>query len=185
MEIKKEKFYRDFVERTKKELDKYEGDQEFTMLLNSTFGLLLVPYESQDSGKSLSAIWDKSPKAVFGNDLFKLTVFEPINRWDKSAQKYIYYNKTLGNLLRKLRNGLAHAHLEPVNDGNGNWVAVKIWNCRQVKKEEAGKLSLTRCDNTGDQIEVKDLEIEFTWKQLYEFASRISDEHLKYYNKIR
>lgn len=99
-------------------------------------------------------------------------------------------------MLRRLRNGLAHAHLDPVNK-EGQWDSVKIWNwapLKGVKKGEkaevTGKLKELNIvyrdtGDQGDQIEVKDLEIEFTWKQLYEFASRIADEHLKHYNQIR
>lgn len=53
MEIKKEDFYREFVKRTKEELEKYKGDREFTMLLNFTLGLLLVPFEKRKSENAL------------------------------------------------------------------------------------------------------------------------------------
>jgi len=87
---------------------------------------------------------------------------------------------------------LAHAHLEPKNE-NGAWNAIKIWNWTEIKKvknddkstvkEKLNQLGLTYRNRTNASIEVKDLEIKFTWEQLYNFASRIADEHLKYYEQ--
>ena len=180
-------FYRDFVERTKYELCRYEGEYEFTMLLNLAFGLLLVPFETQKSETTLSLIWDKSPEEVFDDEAYTLTTFEPIHRWRSGG--FEYYDKTVGNLLRKLRHGLAHAHLEPVSR-DGNWHAVKIWNCFETWTEEkALQLNLVRCASNDERdgtqsTKVIDFKIELTWEQLRKFAIRIADEHLKYYDQV-
>lgn len=39
-------FYRQFVTRTQKELRTYNGEHEFTNLINLTFGLIIIPYEA-------------------------------------------------------------------------------------------------------------------------------------------
>ncbi len=71
-----------------------------------------------------------------------------------------YYPKTLKVLLNKIRNGLAHQHIEPINE-NGNFVGVIIRNYFDDAKVH------------------KDLEVYFSQQELKEFALFIADEYLK------
>ena len=71
-----------------------------------------------------------------------------------------YYPKTMKVLLQKIRNGLAHQKIEPINHG-GKFAGVIIrnyFNDAQIRK---------------------DLEVYFSQQELKDFALFIADEYLK------
>jgi hypothetical protein len=176
-------FYRDFVRRTKEDLDKYSGSYEFTALINASFGLLLVPYEGQREGATLQRIWDKDLNEVFGlSPPFQLLHFEPIRGRKGSSGEIEYESKCFGALFRKLRNGFAHSNIQPINEAQ-EWVGIKVWNCFPVRRSDPEASTFPRCRSAGSAIIVKDVEIGFSWEQLHKFASIVAEEHLAHFEQ--
>jgi len=66
-------------------------------------------------------------------------------------------NLKLSALLKKIRNGIAHQNMEPINN-KGKWVGVKIWN-----------------DNQG----MKDFEIQFSIDELKEFSLFLAKRYIE------
>lgn len=89
-----EHFEYDFIERTKANLENYEGDYEVTQMLNSAVGLIMIP--QQCLSKQLPNI-DIDDSGVFG-----------IYKKDISRSNGGY---SIKNILRHLRNGIAHGHI--------------------------------------------------------------------------
>lgn len=148
MEIKK--FELQFVERTRDILLKYNGKYSFSNLLNCTLGLIILPYENISSME----IWQKKLNEIDSLPKFDLIKFKPIKSIKKD--KEIYFPSTLEIFLKKLRNGLAHQNINPINF-EGNLIGVKILN---------------------KHINEVDLEVNFTESQLKEFSLFISDLYL-------
>jgi hypothetical protein len=155
MEI--QKFNIEFVQRTKDILISYKGDYEFSNLINCTPGLLILPYQIiQDNP---SSYWLKPISQVSNTSNLNIFKFEPIRRVDNN--KITYYPKNLKVLLQKIRNGLAHQHIEPIND-SGILKSIKIRNYFEYKG--------------GNRI--MDLEIQFTEQELRSFSLYIADAYL-------
>lgn len=155
MEIKK--FEIEFVQRTKDLLIDYQGPWDMSNLINCTLGLIILPYETI-KGKSSLSFWDTELDKIPDLPPFRLLIFEPIKSIKKS--RIIYYPKTLKVLLQKIRNGLAHQRIEPVNQ-NGKFAGVIIRNY------------------FDDAQTHQDLEIQFSQHQLKDFALFVADEYLK------
>lgn len=144
------KFSIEFVERTRILLTDYKGDYTFSNLINCTLGLILLPYENISN----ISLWDKSIKAVEELPEFDLKKFEPIKKIAKG--KAIYYPKTFKILLKKIRNGIAHQNILPINQ-DGTFSGIKIYNLFQ---------------------NITDMEIMFSELQLKNFALYISGIYL-------
>ncbi|MCH7770646.1 MAG: hypothetical protein IIA49_06470 [Bacteroidetes bacterium] len=145
------KFNKEFVERTINILNSYKGKFEFSNLLNCTLGLIILPYENMGS----SSYWKSEIVRLEDIPSFTIKLFEPIKKMKKG--RIIRYPKTIGVLLRKIRNGLAHQNIKPINKNN-EFVGIKIFNKYKNKL---------------------DLDIEFTREELYNFAIYISNKYLK------
>jgi len=92
---------------------------------------------------------------ILGLPPFDLKLFNPLKfDFDKSI---VEDHKTLNVLLQKIRNGLAHQHISPVNHG-GEFDYINIWN------EFEG---------------ITDLRIGFSQIQLMNFAMFIANEYLR------
>lgn len=153
MEI--EKFNIKFVERTKEILESYKGAHEVSNLLNCTLGLIILPYEQIKEKQN--SFWDTELLTISNLPSFGIHKFEPIQSIRKENIKY--YPKTLKVFLQKIRNGLAHQNIQPVNE-NETFKGVIISNYfDKAKKHE-------------------DLKVEFGRDQLKEFALFIANEYL-------
>jgi hypothetical protein len=86
--------------------------------------LIILPNERAQNDSP--ALWNKEIKdlAIFSD--LQIKVFNPIKGKDKN-RNIIYYDKTLKYFLKKLRNGIAHQNIEPINEG-GQFVGVNIYN---------------------------------------------------------
>ncbi len=157
MEI--QKFEIQFVERTRELLLRYQGPYDMSNLLNCTLGLIILPYETM-RGRPLLPFWDEELNKVPNLPPFTLTTFEPIREIDKKSKKIKYYRKTLKVLLQKIRNGLAHQEIEPVNR-HGKFDGVIIRNYY------------------GETRRHMDLQIQFSQHELQAFALFIADQYLK------
>ncbi len=139
-----------FVERKKEILLHYDGEYPFSNLLNCSLGLLILPYENISS----TNIWQKELNEIDSLPKFELIKFNPIQKVKKN--NIIYFPKTLEIFLRKLRNGLAHQNIVPINS-EGNFTSIKIFNIY------------------GNEI---DFDVIFTEIQLKDFALFISNLYL-------
>lgn len=157
VEIKK--FEVEFVERTKRLLLDYQGPYDMSNLLNCTLGLIILPYETM-KGRPILPFWDVDITNVPNLPPFAFATFNPIQAIDKKSGRIRYYRKTLKVLLQKIRNGLAHQHVEPVNR-NGKFDGVIIRNY------------------FAEPQRYMDLEIHFSQQELKDFALFIADEYLR------
>lgn len=153
MEIKK--FEIDFVRRTK-DLLKYNGPWDMTNLINCTLGLIILPYENIQENPP--PFWNTELDKITNLPSFELLRFEPIK--EIKGPEFKYYPKTLKVLLQKIRHGLAHQNIEPINE-NGQFTGVIIKNYYP--------------SNSGNL----DLEVHFSQQELKNFALFIADEYLK------
>lgn len=156
-------FEHDFVERTinnlkwidtKNSIDKTNKDStifyEFTNLINQCLGLILLPSQ-------------------FSNDAFlkcfpqELKIYEV----DYSIVKKLKSDepKILSNVLRHIRNGIAHGHIQQVIDGSDDITDVKIWDVDQNIENPTEKDAHTI--------------IEFRVEELKLFAINVAKEYCK------
>lgn len=147
---------------------KYRGRFGVTNLLNSTLGLIILPYE-----RGIKGVSKNMQPAPWGTDIIKITdlprfsihYFEPIETKRGGIQ---FSPKTLATLLEKIRHGLAHQHIFPMN-ADGQIKSVIIENY---------------FDNQDKVNNNPDLRVEFSPEELEEFAVYIADEYLKLYFQI-
>jgi HEPN pEK499 p136 len=153
----------DFVQRTMANVTRYRGKFEFTNLLNCTLGLIILPYEKGIKGIQQQPFWSTNLDEIPNRPTFQIHRFEPIKS-ERDGNR-IYYGKTLEVLLRKIRNGLAHQNVQPLNQ-NGQFECVEIKNY------------FTKDHQKRDD---PDLHIRFSEKELEDFALFIANEYLKLY----
>lgn len=156
-------FEHDFVERTinnlkwidtKNSIDKTNKDStifyEFTNLINQCLGLILLP--SQFSNDAFLKCFPQELKIYEVDDSIvkKLKSDEP---------------KILSNVLRHIRNGIAHGHIQQVIDGSDDITDVKIWDVDQNIENPTEKDAHTI--------------IEFRVEELKLFAINVAKEYCK------
>uniref|UniRef100_A0A7V3KNL1 pEK499-p136 HEPN domain-containing protein n=1 Tax=candidate division WOR-3 bacterium TaxID=2052148 RepID=A0A7V3KNL1_UNCW3 len=149
-------FELEFVQRTKETLQNYQGEYKLSNAINCTLGLIILPNEIINNIQD--PFWDTLISDIEQLAFLQINQFEPIHRITNGNIEY--YPKTLKILLKKIRNGLAHQNIEPVNN-NGFFSGVIIRNYY------------------GGGNNRPDLEIEFNRNQLERFALFIADEYLK------
>lgn len=164
----------DIVQRTKKMLEDHfeyfvKNDMEVTFLINCLLGLIIAVSENNklinDFKQVINAdknFYNIIPKKVgflmdeeiqSDVDLFKSTkkrFYKNIGHWDdlKSKSKIWF--------IEKLRNSIAHQHIEPINR-SGRWKGVKMWN---------------------EYNNVRNFQIEYTILELKSFALSLADSFL-------
>ena len=147
-------FELDFVERTMHNLQEIEelskNIYEFTNLLNQCYGLLIVPGEFAKRRGLISNM--NKHLDYYG---FKK---EQSLRFD--ADKL-----TISNLLRHLRNGLAHGRIEVLDYDNGTIAGIKIWDTYSNKK-----IVLNKDIHTI---------IVFSVEELRTFAIKVAEEYCR------
>ena len=153
----------DFVRRTMANLARYRDKFEFTNLLNCTLGLIILPYEKAMKGTQPQSPWSTNLDVLSNLPSFQILRFKPLQKGRKGKPKDC--KKNLKILLQKIRNGLAHQNVQPVNQ-NGQFEGVVIKNYFP--------------DNQG----VLDTHLQFSKKELNDFALFIANEYLKLYFKI-
>lgn len=155
----------EFVERTQRIIENYKGNYDFTLLLNCTLGLIILPLEvnRKQHLKFLNERLENIDviKSILKRD--KEYVFNP-TWFNKKAGQYETGSKTLLTFLIKIRNGLAHfANSEPINE-NGRWTEIKLkdvnkFNDDNIELEltisEESLLDLTRYLSNAYLDEVK------------------------------
>lgn len=156
-------FEHDFVERTinnlkwidtKNSIDKTNKGStifyEFTNLINQCLGLILLPSQFSDK------IFLKN----FPQELSYYGVGDHIVNKIKDNKQ-----KTLSNVMRHIRNGIAHGHIQQVIDGSDDITDVKIWDVDQNIENPTEKDAHTI--------------IEFRVEELKTFAIKVAKEYCR------
>lgn len=140
----------DFVRRTIDILENYNGEYSFSNLINCTLGLIILPYEKRRELPTFS----KNISEIASIPCFAILDFNPIKKIKKNSISY--YPRTFRVFLQKIRNGLAHQNICPINS-EGILQKIQITN------------------KYGTHI---DLKVEFTEGELKEFALFVSELYL-------
>lgn len=156
-------FEHDFIERTinnlkwidtKNSIDKTNKDStifyEFTNLINQCLGLILLP--SQFSNSTFLA--------NFTQELTHYGVGDNIVNKIKGNK-----DKTLSNILRHLRNGIAHGHIQQYSANNHDITDVRIL--------DADKGVVITSDDDAHTI------IELNIEELRTFAIKVAEEYCR------
>lgn len=146
-------FQVDFVKRSIDILNKYEGEYPFSNLLNCTLGLLILPFEKGNN----VVVWNQSISDVEVLKNIVIAKFEPLGKDKKNNNRTVALPKTLNNFLWKMRNGLAHQNVLPIN-ADKKFLKVQI---------------------TNKFYDKTDLDVTFTREQLRDFALFIANTYLK------
>jgi hypothetical protein len=121
-----EPFIKCFVERTKNNLEQYRGEFEITNLINSLLGLLVFPAQKY---------FPKDAKKKYKQQVEKL-----LNEYGVSLDTLPHNTKNhqieLYDYIRKLRNGIAHAHIEPISIHGSDIDQLKVWNLNDSGNED-------------------------------------------------
>ena len=149
-------YEREFVERTRQILKTYKGKYKLSNAINCTLGLIVLPNEMLYAFPN--PIWDTPIADIVDLAYLRIRMFEPIQKKKKNVP--VHFPKTLKTLLKKIRNGLAHQNIEPVNNAHGLFTGIIV---RNYFSEGAVDL---------------DLEIEFNRKELEHFALFIAGKYL-------
>ena len=133
----------DFVKRTKANLSDYSGDFEVTNLINSCLGLIIIPKQR---------ISDRIPTYEFTeqNCDFGITLKNICFEQNK--------NYELSNILRHIRNGLAHGRIEQKSK-NGEIAGLRIYD---------------KNNNSGENF-----SIEFSVEEFKRFAISVSNKFIE------
>ncbi len=157
-----EEVVRDFALRTRKNLEAIEALQsldagvfEVTQLINSMLGLLVFP--QQEYVESIP----KTPLEELRRDGW------PIPRVTGEFQQVTDLNQ----LVRYLRNAVAHFNIVFIGDGENNIKVLRVWNMAPVRNENGKMLR----GQDGKIVEEKNWEAELTVHQLRGIATRFID----------
>jgi hypothetical protein len=160
-----EEVVRDFALRTRKNLEALEAlhernDEVFevTQLINSMLGLLVFP--QQEYVESIP----KTPLKDLLQDGW------PIPRVTGNFQQVTDLNQ----LIRYLRNAVAHFNIKFIGDGKdgeNNIKVLRVWNMAPVRDKQ-GKIER---NDEGKIIEEKNWEADLTVTQLRSIANRFID----------
>ena len=138
-----------FVKRTLENIENYNGEYTFTMLVNSLLGLIILPNEYNIKGlrnykfdflnQSVTTFTELLP--IIKNDIHKFSddsgkeIMIDKFLW-LSAAKNKKKNKDikLSEFLRRLRNGIAHFGIIPTKD-NDVWKGIIIRNYTSRNKQ--------------------------------------------------
>ena len=153
-----ELYEKEFVERTRHILKRYRGKYKLSNAINCTLGLIVLPNEM--IRRSQNPIWDTPINEIVELAHLRIRMFEPIQ--NKRRGVVSYYPKTLRIFLKKIRNGLAHQNIEPVNRSR-SFIGIKV---RNYFTDNAGNADL-------------DLEIELNREELEMFGLFIAEKYLE------
>jgi hypothetical protein len=143
MEISSTKFDKEFIDRTYALILQYDGDKEFTLLINCLLGLIIFPIERYKKlnldflDHNLSDINAINSCIINSNNF----VFNPTH-YDLKSKQFVCSKKSLYIFFTKIRNCLAHfGSVEPINE-NGKWKGITIIDINKNNNNNI-ELSLT------------------------------------------
>lgn len=169
----KDYFVKDFYQRTLQIVNSYNGEYDVALLINAMVGLLIVPREAYFKKNNI-------PDCFTSPDLLeKIRNCVKANRLDGKEQE-----KTLKEIVRHLRNAVAHGHLtikgeKPVIENDH----VEIYSVKFVDKYKFYDEKSKKYHRTNFKAEIPvDLLKEF----LINFATNVCNEsNAKKVNKKR
>ena len=150
-----EDFGTEFVQRTRYLLAEYQGEYKLSNALNCMLGLIVLPNEMLEYSRN--EIWDTQIVDIEELNSLHIHFFEPIR--SKRRHDVEYSPKTFRVLLKKMRNGIAHQNISPVNTDQ-LFTGVKIKNFFSAGRRDM------------------DLEIEFDRRGLERFALFVAEKYL-------
>ena len=151
-----ENFDVSFIERTSENLKNYEGEYEFTMLLNSLLGLIIVPREQQFRRYMKFNSFQKKIKdveilkSVLSKGNVKLykgkkEVEQHKFYWLSDSNNEISFNEiTVAELMTRMRHSIAHFGIIPVAkpEDKTEWCGVILQNFRPNNRTKNFELYL-------------------------------------------
>lgn len=102
----------DFIDRTLKLIEEYNGEYDVTLLINCCLGLLVLPKEKHFKSIPDKNIPDTGP--LWG--LSRKSVSVNCRHCDYA----------LSNVIRKIRNGICHFNIKTLPDGSGKIKKIEI-----------------------------------------------------------
>jgi len=161
--IDNEKFDVEFIQRTLDNLDSNSGAKyEVTMLLNCLVGLIIIPAEAY-----LKKNYNFLNKPIAGvlevSQLMENQYFQPTSSRHKGG---VYKPKqlTLANLIRSIRNSVAHNHIYCLPE-DGKWRMVRVCDINENNRQD-GKPHL-------------ELEVVWSIDQLKRFCRFVAERYLE------
>ena len=164
------------IERTKENLDNSSYANDFTQLLNSLFGLIILPNQMQIQGKRDFAFFDTKisdyDKLEFLLKDTEYTIldekkggkFEEI-KIRKLIHKHTHLNNIkISEFIERMRNAVAHNGIRPTKDGN-NWGGIII---RSYNKDK-------HIFKWGDNY---DFQLFLTQSELKEICNFLTNKYL-------
>ncbi|MBT2558846.1 hypothetical protein J7E24_13705 [Hymenobacter sp. ISL-91] len=169
----------DIVERTQtllNEVNSIGSEYEVTFLINCLLGILIAAneFDSRKGKRIGNKVFSQPILDIIPSTLTFFDRKEAIDRVTLGCSNISWLNLSkkdlsivtkesrynLGWFLGKIRNSIAHQHIEAINT-EGRWSAVKLWNEPQ----------------TG----IVDFEVEFSTINLKKLALLVADIYLKTY----
>ena len=150
----------EFVERTKTLIDEYEGDLEVSNILNCTLGLILLPYQMTEEEKR-SRFRDLPLDEVKQKTEVKIR--------PRSGE---YEIMDSAKLVGRVRNGLAHGHINPLSS-EGTVTGVVIWDFDPRRNRCSENSEVKKFEKCAE------VEIEFSVEGLRTFALLVAEIYLK------
>ena len=146
-----EKFPRDFIKRTKEDIEAYSGQYNVTNLINSCLGLIVIPTEKYANIPNNYIFNEYSCDYGVTKSNFK------IRERKNNNEKY-----NIINIIKHIRNGLAHNKIKFTTNGN---TILKI--CIYDRRYDKGK--------------EKNINLIFiaTVEEFKTFALRVADDFLE------
>ncbi len=170
-----DKFDIKFIQRTKENVAEFKGNNKFTHLLNSLVGLIFVPHEFNNKGKTFKENFLKKSVSEYKtlSDIFSGTTQLTNEQGQQFQQRKFFYKTkagdqtiqttTVGDLVRLFRNAIAHQNITPVAEGD-YWKGIIVKNYKN------------QTDRKNDNF---NFEAFLNQKEVRLFATLISDEYLK------
>jgi hypothetical protein len=168
------KFDVKFIERTNEILTTYDGNNDFTLLINSLLGLIFIPHEFQNKGHNFKVKFLKKSISEYEKltDIFSGVVQLTNEVGGVFEQKKFYYKPkdieqtihttTIGCLLKLFRNAIAHQNIIPVAEGE-NWHGIVVKNYKNSAEKKKNNFNF---------------EAFLTQKDVQVLSTLISDEYL-------
>lgn len=137
-------FDKNIVKRTKENLENSSIKNDFTHLLNSLFGLIIIPNQMKIQGRRSLRLFDEKLSNYKELDFFKgeQTFLDEQNDGrfiEITASKFThkslkYEDLKFSDFINHLRNAIAHNGIRPIKDpGNGNWYGIILRNYKKDK----------------------------------------------------
>lgn len=149
----------EFPKRTLKLLKSFQDKKidyklNVTFLMNCLLGLIVTAVENSERRQLIQGNVDDEMLGFLPDNIELKIGNQPLQVHPKTAVK----NRGKLSTLKKIRNAIAHQHVEPDNQNN-NWVGVTLWNV-----------------NPQNEI---DFRIKLTTAQLNSLANYITNHYLQ------